>query len=114
MTGITITRLDDTETIKNAFEVNGPLIERIVAVCQGPNEANKWVDLLTTHSGGTRRMTGIDMNRNVSGSSSAVNIQQPPAHVSRVSKLLGLDFILVFNIVKKEYLNILSTNRNKK
>lgn len=83
MTGITITRLDDTDTIKNAFEVNGPLIERIVAVCQGPNEANKWVDLLTTHSGGTRRMTGIDMNR--SGSSSAVNIQQqPPPHVSRV------------------------------
>lgn len=40
-------RLDDTETIKNAFEISGHLIERIVAVCQGPNEANKWVELLS-------------------------------------------------------------------
>lgn len=105
MTGITITRLDDTDTIKNAFEVNGPLIERIVAVCQGPNEANKWVDLLTTHSGGIRRMTGIDINRNVSGSSSAVNIQQPPAHVSRVCILQKLFYSIIYICLKNVYRN---------
>lgn len=51
-------------------------------MCQGPNEANKWVDLLTTQSNGgidIRRQTG-DLKRNVS--SSAVNIPQPPPHVS--------------------------------
>lgn len=42
-----VTRLEDTETIKNAFEISGPLIERITAVCQGPSEANKWVELLS-------------------------------------------------------------------
>ncbi|XP_055295327.1 uncharacterized protein LOC129565025 isoform X2 [Sitodiplosis mosellana] len=47
LTGITVNRLEDTETIKNAFEIGGPLIERITAVCQGPNEANKWVELLS-------------------------------------------------------------------
>lgn len=80
MTGIHICRLEDTDTIKNAFEVSGMLIEKIVAVCQGPNEANKWVDLLSIHSGTTRRVTGTDLKRNVS--TSAVNIPQPPSHVS--------------------------------
>ncbi|XP_031617404.1 uncharacterized protein LOC116337171 isoform X2 [Contarinia nasturtii] len=47
LTGINVNRLEDTETIKNAFEISGPLIERITAVCQGPNEANKWVELLS-------------------------------------------------------------------
>lgn len=85
MTGIHITRLEDTDTIKNAFEVSGMLIEKIVAVCQGPNEANKWVDLLSIHSGTTRRVTGTDLKRNVS--TSAVNIPQPPSHVSNINIL---------------------------
>lgn len=80
LTGIQINRLEDTDTMKNAFEVSGPLIEKIVAVCQGPNEANKWVDLLSSNSSATRRITGADLKRNVS--SSAVNIPQPPPHVS--------------------------------
>lgn len=82
LTGIHISRLEDTDTIKNAFEVSGMLIEKIVAVCQGPNEANKWVDLLSIHSGTTRRVTGTDLKRNVS--TSAVNIPQPPSHVSNI------------------------------
>lgn len=65
--------------------MSGPLIEKIVAVCQGPNEANKWVDLLSSHSGATRRVTGADLKRNVS--SSAVNIPQPPPHVSIILKI---------------------------
>lgn len=109
LTGITITRLEDTDTLKNAFQVNGPLIERIVAVCQGPNEANKWVNLLTFHSGGVpstaatapttaaaRRMTGIEQNRGgMSGASStaAMNIPQPPPHVSvRLGNRMGLGY----------------------
>lgn len=77
-------RLEDTDNIKNAFEITGPLIERIVAVCQGPNEANKWVDLLLGKNTNTvdikRPKTGAELKRNVS--TSAVNIPQPPPHVS--------------------------------
>lgn len=83
LSGIIVNRLDDNDNIKNAFEITGPLIERRIAVCQGPNEANKWVDLLTTQSNGgidIRRQTAGDLKRNVS--SSAVNIPQPPPHVS--------------------------------
>lgn len=86
MTGIIVNRLDDNETIKNAFEISGPLIERIVAVCQGPSEANKWVDLLGPKIKETKRHTGAELKRNVS--TSAVNIPLPPPHVSNFLLLL--------------------------
>ncbi|XP_053663253.1 uncharacterized protein LOC128712384 [Anopheles marshallii] len=88
LTGITVNRLDDTDQIKNAFEISGTLIDRIVAVCQGPSEANRWVELLSPKSGVVEQSgTGaVDMKRNVS--SSAVNIPQPPPHGS---KQLALD-----------------------
>lgn len=50
MTGIIVNRLEDTDAIKHAFEISSPLIDRIVAVCQGPNEANKWVELLNANN----------------------------------------------------------------
>ncbi|KPU73424.1 uncharacterized protein Dana_GF14535, isoform B [Drosophila ananassae] len=50
LTGIIVNRLEDTDAIKNAFEISSPLIDRIVAVCQGPNEANKWVELLNANN----------------------------------------------------------------
>lgn len=81
LTGISVNRLEDSEQLKNAFEVTGSLIDRIVAVCQGPNEANKWVDLLGAKlSGLVDGQPGKDMKRIVS--SSAVNIPQPPPHMS--------------------------------
>lgn len=77
LTGITVSRLEDTDSIKNAFEVSGPLIEKIVAVCQGPKEANKWVDLISAHPGAVRQQNS-DMKRNTT---SAVNIAQPALQV---------------------------------
>lgn len=80
LTGITVDRLEDTDSIKNAFEVSGPLIERITAVCQGPNEANKWVELLSSDTVGGSRTRSAELSRNMS--TSAVNIPTPPPHVS--------------------------------
>ncbi|XP_065093246.1 rho guanine nucleotide exchange factor 7 isoform X4 [Ochlerotatus camptorhynchus] len=80
LTGISVNRLEDSEQLKNAFEITGSLIDRIVAVCQGPNEANKWVDLLGAKLAGLDGQPGKDMKRIVS--SSAVNIPQPPPHMS--------------------------------
>uniref|UniRef100_A0A182W9U9 DH domain-containing protein n=1 Tax=Anopheles minimus TaxID=112268 RepID=A0A182W9U9_9DIPT len=86
LTGITVNRLEDTDQIKNAFEISGTLIDRIVAVCQGPSEANRWVELLSPKSGAAdQTSTGaVDMKRNVS--SSAVNIPQPPPHLALDSR----------------------------
>ncbi|KAI8427862.1 hypothetical protein MSG28_002232, partial [Choristoneura fumiferana] len=50
LTGITVCKLDDTETRKNAFEISGPMIDTIVAVCQTRAEADNWVSLLQKHS----------------------------------------------------------------
>uniref|UniRef100_A0A182NE90 DH domain-containing protein n=1 Tax=Anopheles dirus TaxID=7168 RepID=A0A182NE90_9DIPT len=82
LTGITVNRLEDTDHIKNAFEISGTLIDRIVAVCQGPSEANRWVESLSPKSGAIdpNGAGAVDLKRNVS--SSAVNIPQPPPHVS--------------------------------
>ncbi|XP_055371092.1 uncharacterized protein LOC129605372 isoform X2 [Condylostylus longicornis] len=84
LTGIEVRRLDDTELIKNAFEVCGPLIEKIVAVCQGPNEANKWVELLTSANPQTMP---INIKRNVS--SGAISNVPPlaPPHMSPPANL---------------------------
>lgn len=71
--GISAKRLEDTELIKNAFEITGQLIERIVAICQTSTDSNRWVELL-----GGKITPGIDihMKRNTSFSS-AVSIGQP-------------------------------------
>ncbi|KAL7010452.1 hypothetical protein ACKWTF_016957, partial [Chironomus riparius] len=66
ISGINAARLPDTEKIKNAFEITGPLIERIVAICQSTNEASKWVELL-----GKNNLGSIDIKRNTSFSSVA-------------------------------------------
>lgn len=72
--GINATRLADTEKIKNAFEVTGPSIERIIAICQSATEANKWVELLSKNSINTNNssaITAIDIKRNTSFTSGA-------------------------------------------
>ncbi|XP_050321484.1 rho guanine nucleotide exchange factor 7 isoform X3 [Bactrocera neohumeralis] len=90
LTGIIVNRLDDSDTVKNAFEINGPLIERIVAVCQGPNEANRWVELLTSANPtmpiGIKRQLSNLSNKSMSGSSSG-HAPQPPPHMSPPANL---------------------------
>lgn len=82
ITGINAARLADTESIKNAFEISGPLIERILAICQSSNEANKWVELLGKSSPGA-----IDIKRNTSFTSAA-HLQ--PSVSSSLSSVLSL------------------------
>lgn len=69
ITGITASRIPDTEKIKNAFEVTGPHIERIIAICQSAAEANKWVELLSKNTNSSS--SAIDIKRNTSFTSGA-------------------------------------------
>lgn len=75
-------RLPDSEQVKNAFEISGPLIERITVVCQGPTEANKWVELLSQNNETTKRRTGMELKRNISAGSMTGAAPTPPPHVS--------------------------------
>lgn len=77
LTGIMVMRLEDTDTIKNAFEISGPLIERITAVCQGPSEANKWVELLSPDPVASFKPKSNESLKNMSNSTVS-----SPIHVS--------------------------------
>ncbi|XP_039280818.1 rho guanine nucleotide exchange factor 7 isoform X2 [Nilaparvata lugens] len=46
LTGINVNKLEETENCKNSFEIVGPMIERIVAVCQTKEDQQTWIDLL--------------------------------------------------------------------
>ncbi|KAL7741260.1 hypothetical protein ACLKA6_015145 [Drosophila palustris] len=80
LTGIIVNRLEDTDAIKNAFEISSPLIDRIVAVCQGPNEANKWVELLNANNPslpmGIKRQLSNLSNSSIGGQLNAAHLSQ--------------------------------------
>ncbi|XP_036327871.1 rho guanine nucleotide exchange factor 7 isoform X3 [Rhagoletis pomonella] len=90
LTGIIVNRLEDSDTVKNAFEISGPLIERIIAVCQGPNEANRWVELLTSANPtmpiGIKRQLSNLSNASMSCGNSG-HAPQPPPHMSPPANL---------------------------
>ncbi|XP_032591642.1 rho guanine nucleotide exchange factor 7 isoform X4 [Drosophila grimshawi] len=84
LTGIVVNRLEDTEAIKNAFEISSPLIDRIIAVCQGPNEANKWVELLNANNPslpmGIKRQLSNLSNSSLGGQLNASHMSPPSSH----------------------------------
>ncbi|XP_034667983.1 rho guanine nucleotide exchange factor 7 isoform X3 [Drosophila subobscura] len=83
LTGIIVHRLEDTDAIKNAFEISSPLIDRIVAVCQGPNEANKWVELLNANNPslpmGIKRQLS-NLSNSSMGQLNAAHMSPPSSH----------------------------------
>ncbi|XP_061402408.1 rho guanine nucleotide exchange factor 7-like, partial [Musca vetustissima] len=92
LTGIVVNRLEDSDTFKNAFEINSPLIERIIAVCQGPNEANKWVELLTSTNaslpiGIKRQHSNLSIGGGGGGGGGGGHISTPPSHMSPPANL---------------------------
>ncbi|XP_015219634.2 rho guanine nucleotide exchange factor 7b isoform X3 [Lepisosteus oculatus] len=46
LTGMTISKLEDSETQKNAFEISGNMIERILVSCNNQQDLQDWVDHL--------------------------------------------------------------------
>ncbi|TGZ37905.1 Rho guanine nucleotide exchange factor 7 [Temnothorax longispinosus] len=46
LTGINVTGMEDTDEIRNALEITGPMIESIVVLCATREERQRWIDLL--------------------------------------------------------------------
>ncbi|CAG9813967.1 unnamed protein product [Phaedon cochleariae] len=58
LSGVSVTRLEDTDQYKNAFEIGAPMIDKKIAVCQSKEEADRWVELIgrqTPRSGALTR-----------------------------------------------------------
>jgi hypothetical protein len=85
--GIVARRLDDTNEIKNAFEISGQLIESILAVCQSSSDANKWVELLGKNNPG-----GVDIRHDLKRSTAFSSAHNIP-HQSSVSIVLSFPSI---------------------
>lgn len=81
LSGLNVTRLEDSEHYKNAFELSGLMIEKRVAVCQSKNEANYWVELLRKHM--PNRSNVNSLNQKVLPSK-VEYVPQPPPHVSNL------------------------------
>ncbi|KAK1341936.1 hypothetical protein QTO34_016687 [Cnephaeus nilssonii] len=45
-TGMTITKIEDSENHRNAFEISGSMIERILVSCNNQQDLHEWVDHL--------------------------------------------------------------------
>nr|CAH7765211.1 unnamed protein product [Callosobruchus chinensis] len=82
LTGLTVTRLDDSEQYKNAFEIGAPMIDKRIAVCQSKEEADHWVELLKNQM--PRASSASALSQKVAPSQ-AQFVPQPPPHSSPVA-----------------------------
>ncbi|XP_054479564.1 rho guanine nucleotide exchange factor 7b [Anoplopoma fimbria] len=50
LSGILISRIEDGENLKNAFEISGGQCDRMQVACNSQHELQDWLDLLTKHT----------------------------------------------------------------
>uniref|UniRef100_A0AAX7VXD0 Osteoclast-stimulating factor 1 n=1 Tax=Astatotilapia calliptera TaxID=8154 RepID=A0AAX7VXD0_ASTCA len=50
LSGMLISRIEDGENLKNAFEISGSQGERIQVACNSQHDLQEWLDLLTKHT----------------------------------------------------------------
>uniref|UniRef100_H3DAI9 Osteoclast-stimulating factor 1 n=1 Tax=Tetraodon nigroviridis TaxID=99883 RepID=H3DAI9_TETNG len=50
LSGMLISRIEDGETLRNAFEISGSHNERMQVACNTPQDLQDWLDLLTKHT----------------------------------------------------------------
>lgn len=77
LTGINVTGIEDTDEIRNALEITGPMIESIVVLCATKEERQRWIDLLIQEQGTSplKSPTVSRMNNQLNGKH-----QQPMGH----------------------------------
>ncbi|KAM3850771.1 rho guanine nucleotide exchange factor 7-like [Diretmus argenteus] len=50
LSGMLISRIEDGENLRNAFEISGGQCERVQVVCNSQEDLQEWLDLLTKHT----------------------------------------------------------------
>ncbi|KAF5274689.1 hypothetical protein FQA39_LY07080 [Lamprigera yunnana] len=103
LTGITVTRLDDSDQYKNAFEITGPLIEKRTAVCQSREEANHWVELLRKHMPHRSNVSTVNIK---ASPSQAEIVPQPPPHLDPRG-YCNRTSVLLYTCPKSPYIPVL-------
>ncbi|CAL1687891.1 unnamed protein product [Lasius platythorax] len=93
LTGINVTGVEDTDEIRNALEITGPMIESIVVLCATKEERQRWIDLLIQEQG-TSPLKSPTVSR--------VSCHHPPyARLSRYFAKLVRRKVIYPELVKK-------------
>ncbi|XP_044750451.1 uncharacterized protein LOC123310839 [Coccinella septempunctata] len=79
LSGLSVTRLPDSDQYKNAFEISTSMTEKKIAVCQSKDEANYWVELLKKQL--PKNSSTSELNPKASPSQ-AHFVPQPPPHLN--------------------------------
>lgn len=79
LTGISVTQTEDTDEIRNAFEITGPMIESIVVLCATKEDRQRWIELLVQEqsTGLLRSPTMPRTNSQSNGKQQQQQQQQP-------------------------------------
>lgn len=80
LSGLSVIRLEDTDTIKNAFEISAPMIDKRIVICQSRQEADHWVELLAKQQGFRSSSTPAASHKVLP--SQVQYVPQPPPHTS--------------------------------
>ncbi|KAL6443284.1 hypothetical protein ACFW04_002882 [Cataglyphis niger] len=94
LTGINVTGIEDTDEIRNALEITGPMIESIVVLCATKEERQRWIDLLIQEQGTSSLLKSPTVSR--------VSCHHPPyARLSRYFAKLVRKKIIYPELMKK-------------
>uniref|UniRef100_A0A6A7GA09 Rho guanine nucleotide exchange factor 7-like n=2 Tax=Hirondellea gigas TaxID=1518452 RepID=A0A6A7GA09_9CRUS len=87
LTDISCAKLDDCDQYKNAFELTGVKMDRLVAVCQSKTDQQRWVDLLSQHHTTTTQQPPLPSKN--SSSSSKTHSQSNIKNSGQISSSKG-------------------------
>ncbi|XP_070164399.1 rho-type guanine exchange factor isoform X1 [Polyergus mexicanus] len=94
LTGINVTGIEDTDEIRNALEITGPMIESIVVLCATKEERQRWIDLLIQEQGTSSLLKSPTVSR--------VSCHHPPyARLSRYFAKLVRRKVIYPELMKK-------------
>lgn len=79
LSGLTITKLENNDQHKNAFEISAPMIDKRVVYCQSREDADHWIELLKKQM--PRSSTASTVSQKMAPSQ-AQFVPQPPPHMT--------------------------------
>ncbi|KAG8448416.1 hypothetical protein GDO86_015492 [Hymenochirus boettgeri] len=82
LTGMSVVKLEENDTSNHGFEISGPMIERIVVVCNNSHDCQQWLDHLQRLTKATGSHTSICKTQSLTFNSLTERKQHPPSHHS--------------------------------
>ncbi|XP_041431075.1 rho guanine nucleotide exchange factor 6 isoform X3 [Xenopus laevis] len=82
LTGMSVIKLEDNDTIINGFEIAGTMIERIVVLCNNSQDCQEWLEHLHRVTKGTGSHASLCKTQSLTSTSLTDRKQFPSSHYS--------------------------------